>query len=210
MELPLKCVPSRYEVHAVIHFFMAENLSASATQKWLQNVYDVDVMFEGTVWLWVHSFHKGKWENIHDDERSDRLHDTSTDEMIRAVLTIFKCDEKFSICEGWDLLVLKHSTKVSHMNVQHVLDLEGHTNVCARGNKYESTQPGNFWCSTQTILRRFCRLSHTMNFGFFTTPRHGKKTLEFGIKRTNKHQKNLVFSTGPKKFSTLSFGIVEA
>ncbi len=42
MELPLKCVSGECEVHTVIRFLTAENLSASAIHKRLQNAYDVN------------------------------------------------------------------------------------------------------------------------------------------------------------------------
>ncbi len=48
MELPLKCVSSKWEVHTMIRacFFTSENLSVSAIHKRLQNVYSINVMPE--------------------------------------------------------------------------------------------------------------------------------------------------------------------
>ncbi len=117
IQLPFKCVVSgKNKVHTAIHFLTAGNLSASAIHKQLQNVYDVNVMPECTVQLWVHRFLQKKWENIHDDERSGRLSDASTDEMWHALLPILKCDWRFIICEIWDLLIDEHSIKVSPHN----------------------------------------------------------------------------------------------
>ncbi len=70
MELSLKFVFSECEVHAVICFLMAENLSESAIHKWLQHMYDVKVKPEPTICLRVHGFGE-RWENIHNDDRCD-------------------------------------------------------------------------------------------------------------------------------------------
>ncbi len=52
MELPLKYVSGKCEVHTAIYFYRAENFSASAIRKQLQDVYGVNVMPERTVNLW--------------------------------------------------------------------------------------------------------------------------------------------------------------
>ncbi len=50
----------------------------------------------------------------------------STDETRHAVLTILKPDQRFTICEIFDLLIDEHSIEVSQMIVQCILAAEGY------------------------------------------------------------------------------------
>ncbi len=131
VQLPLNRVSGKCEVQAVIYFLMAENLSTSATHKWLQNMYDVNEMPECTIHSQVHGFWE-KWENIHNAGRSGWLSDASTDEMRHTVLEILEHDRRLMICEIWDLLVDEHSIEFSRMTVQHVLTDDSNTKVCVR------------------------------------------------------------------------------
>ncbi len=110
---------------------MVENVFVLTIRKWLQIVYCVNMMNEHAVHSWVPGLSE-KWENILNDEKSSQRSNTSTDETRHAVLTIFECNQRFAICEIWDLLVDKHSIEVSHITVQHILATGGYTKVCVR------------------------------------------------------------------------------
>ncbi len=95
--------------------------------------------------------------------------------------------------------------KVTQKCVQHRYPNSWLTRI----NESESMQPGNFFFSAHMIWQ-VCVSSQVMNPGFFTSPSHGKKTLEFGIKKISQHQKNFVSIVWQERFSALRFGTVEA
>ncbi len=115
----------------------------------------------------------------------------------------------------WDLLVYKHSIKVSHITVQHVLITDGYTKMCMKcvpkqlTNENEWVYRQNSFEISGTAHMQSDVLSLVMNRRFFTSPRHKKKTLEFGIKKVSHCQKNFVLTIWQNKSSTLHFGIVK-
>ncbi len=165
----------------------------------LQNVYGVYVMSEYTSHSCAYSFCEETWKT-YDDERSGWPRDALNDKTRPIMFAILECDQKFTICEIWDLLVDERWIEVSHMVIQHVLATEDYTKVSRDGytnnwlmkiNECKSTQNGNFWHSTQVIWQWFHISSRVMNCGFSTLPWHRKNAPSLAQKRRASTEKIL-------------------
>ncbi len=142
-----------------------------------------------------------KWESIHNDERSGRPSDVSTDKMRRMLLAIPECDQRFMICEIWNMLVDEQSIEVSYMTVQCVL-AESCTKACTRWEPKQLTDKNKrVWVGTakKFLAQHAFVSSQVMNGGFFTSPWHRKKTLKFGIKKVSQWWKMFVSTIQKKK-----------
>ncbi len=140
--------------------------------------------------------------------------------MRHMVLAILRRDERFMICEIWDQLMYEHSIEDSCMTIQCVLPTEGYTRVSVcdgypnswlmRINEHQSILLGNLWHSIYVNRQRVHILSQEMNREFFTSTRHRKKTLRFGIKKASQRQKKMVSTVRWNRISILHFGVTEA
>jgi hypothetical protein len=61
--------PASCEIHTVIHFLHAKNMSAAEIHCELYAVYDQNIMNEGTVRQWCRMFKVGR-TNVHNEKRS--------------------------------------------------------------------------------------------------------------------------------------------
>jgi transposase len=75
--------PANCEIHAVIRFLHAENISAAEIHRELCAVYGQNVMSGGTVRQWCRMFKDGR-TNVHDEEQSGRP-SVASDELAQSV-----------------------------------------------------------------------------------------------------------------------------
>jgi transposase len=83
--------PASCEIHAVIHFLHAENISVAEIHRELCGVYGQNVTSEGTVRQWCRMFKDG-WTDVHNEEWSGRPSVVS-DDLVQSV--------EQTMCERW-------------------------------------------------------------------------------------------------------------
>jgi transposase len=104
---PLIDNPTSCEIHALIWFLHAKNMSAAEIHRELCAVWDQNVMREGTVRQWCRMFKDG-WTDVHDEEQSGQPSVVS-DGLVQSV--------EQRICERWHFTIsglLCEFPRISH------------------------------------------------------------------------------------------------